>query len=60
MAWLAGAWALVVVGVFAVPPNHVFGLVLLVVLALLAIVYHGFVRGKFAGPKVNIDALERT
>ena len=54
--WLAGLWTLVVVAVFAV---HVFGLVLLVVLAVLGVTYHAFVRGKFTGPKVDIAAFER-
>lgn len=59
IAWLACAWTLVVVAVFTVPPNTVFGFVLFGVLAVLGVTYFVFARRRFAGPRVDIATFER-
>jgi amino acid transporter len=59
LAWLAVAWTLVVVAVFLVPPNHRLGLILFGVLAILAVIYVLFARGRFVGPRVSIEAIEK-
>ncbi len=58
IAWLAVAYSAFVVATFAVPPNQVYGEVVVGVAALLGLTYVTLVKGKFAGPKVTIATLE--
>lgn len=59
MAIAAVVWSIFVVTIFFVPPNVPFGLVLAGLITSLVLLYALFVHGKFAGPKVNIEMLER-
>jgi amino acid transporter len=60
VAILAVLWAMFVVLVFFIPPNLPFGLVLASLVVFLAAMYFLLVRGRFAGPKVDIASLERS
>lgn len=58
VAWVGAAWTAWVLLVCALPPNHVGGTLLLVLVIALAAFYRAFVRGKFRGPRVDLAALE--
>lgn len=58
-AWAAVAWCGVVLVVCSLPPNFVAAGMLGGLLALLTLTYFVFVRGRFAGPRVDLAMLER-
>ncbi len=59
IAALAVMWSLAVVVVFALPPNINFGFALLAVCVTIVVAYPIAVRGRFQGPRVHLDSLER-
>jgi amino acid transporter len=59
MAFAAVLWSLAVLGVCSLPPNWSAGAILGVLLVLLTALYVTVVRGRFRGPLVTIDAMER-
>ena len=59
IAGLAVLWCVFVVVVFAIPPNQAYGITLLVVAGSLTVLYMVFARGRFKGPRVHVDELER-
>ncbi len=59
IALLAGLWSIAVVVVFALPPNVDFGVTIAAVVALIVVAYPIAVRGKFQGPRVHLDQLDR-
>jgi amino acid transporter len=57
--WGAVAWSGAVLVVCSLPPNVVAGEMLGGVVAALALLYFGVVRGRFRGPSMDLKALER-
>lgn len=55
---LALAWLGAMVVVFVLPPNQLAGYTFAGSLALLAVYWFGWMRGRFQGPRVSIEALE--
>jgi len=58
IAWAAVAWSVGVLVVCSLPPNQLPAAMLLGALVVLAVVYHAFVRARFAGPRVKLETLE--
>jgi amino acid transporter len=58
LAWGAVAWAAFVLVAFAIPHQGAYAVLLLVIAATLALSYVVFVRGKFAGPRIALNAVE--
>jgi hypothetical protein len=58
IAWLAVVWTAFVLAVCALPPNTLGGELLAGVIGLLGALYLGWVRGRFAGPRVQLVDLE--
>jgi amino acid transporter len=59
IAGLAVLWCLFVIVVFAIPPNQAYGITLGVVAGSLTLLYLVFARGRFKGPKVHVEELEK-
>jgi amino acid transporter len=59
IAILAVIWSLAVVIVFALPPNVTFGVVIVGVVAVVVLAYPIVIRGRFQGPRVHLDDIER-
>ncbi|MBX3230035.1 MAG: amino acid permease [Labilithrix sp.] len=58
VAWAATAWCAFVLVVCSLPPNLVAAEMLACVLVVLAVIWFGFVRRRFVGPKVDLASLE--
>ena len=59
IAGLAVLWCVFVVVVFAIPPNQAYGITLGVVAGSLTLLYLVFARGRFKGPRVHVEELEK-
>ncbi|HEX7600185.1 MAG TPA: amino acid permease, partial [Polyangiaceae bacterium] len=59
IAGLAVLWCVFVIVVFAIPPNQAYGITLLVVVGSLTVLNLVFARGRFKGPKVHVEDLEK-
>jgi amino acid transporter len=59
IAWIAAAWSLGVLVVCALPPNGLSGVLLVAVMAALGVLYVARVRGRFQGPRLDLEAVQR-
>ena len=59
VAWIAAAWSLSVLVVCALPPNGLSGVLLVAVMAALGVLYVARVRGRFHGPRLDLEAVQR-
>jgi amino acid transporter len=60
MAWIAVVWCAGVIAVCSLPPNVLAAKMLGGCVLVLAVVYVVFVRKRFTGPRVTLDAFERS
>jgi amino acid transporter len=59
LAWLAVAWTAFVLVVCALPPNVLAGAMLAGVVVGLLTLYFAVVRGRFSGPRISLEEIER-
>jgi len=59
VAWIAVVWSAFVLVVCSLPPNTLSALFLAAIVVGLAVFYFAVVRGRFKGPKLDLEAVER-